>query len=112
MIDGGGWMVEDGRGTICIAFQAKRECCGSHTPGLHPRPRDFIPGYLRSARGVFQTLLSNNSGPFQHRDAEASEILLSGFSVPLWLYPWTSSQDTHASVAEGDTSSLDDRHRL
>ena len=75
-------------------------------------PRDFIPGYLRSARGVFQTLLSNNSGPFQHRDAEASEILLSGFSVPLWLYPWTSSQDTHASVAEGDTPSLDGRNRL
>ena len=21
---------------FCIAFQAKRECCGSHTPGLHP----------------------------------------------------------------------------
>ena len=49
---------------------------------------------------------------FQHRDAEESEILLSGFSVPLWLYPRTSSQDTHASVAEGDTSSPDDRHRL
>ena len=32
-----------------------RASCG-YTPGLHPRPRDFIPGYLRSARGVFQTL--------------------------------------------------------
>ena len=90
-------------------------------------PRDFIPGYLRSAHGVFQTLLSNNSGPFQHRDAEASEILLSGFSVPLCLYPRTSSL-THgtssqfytlrswrlpdATVAEGDTPSPDDPHRL
>ena len=34
---------------------------------------------------VFQTLLSNNSGSFQHRVAEASEILLSGSSLPLWL---------------------------
>ena len=68
---------------FCIAFQAKLGRWDSHTPGLYPRPRDFIPGYLRSARGVFQTLLSNNSGPFQHRDAEASEILFSGFSVPL-----------------------------
>ena len=75
-------------------------------------PRDFIPGYLRSARGVFQTLLSNSGGSFQHRVAEESEIILSGFSVPLWLYPRTSSQDTHATVAEGDTPSTDDPHRL
>jgi hypothetical protein len=46
-------------------------------------PLDFFPGHPRSARGVFQTLLSNNSGHFQHRDAEATEILFSGFSVPL-----------------------------
>ena len=30
----------------------------------------------------------------------------------LWLYPGTSSQDTHASVAGGDTPSLDGRNRL
>jgi hypothetical protein len=35
-MEDGGLMEDDGRGTICIAFQAKRECCGSHTPGLHP----------------------------------------------------------------------------
>ena len=35
-VEDGGLMEDDGRGTICIAFQAKRECCGSHTPGLHP----------------------------------------------------------------------------
>jgi hypothetical protein len=58
-------MIDDGRGTICIAFQAKRECCGSHTPGLHP-------GLL--------TLRS-------------------------WRLP-------DAPVAEGDTSSTDDPHRL
>ena len=37
--------------------------------------------------GVFQTLLSDNSGPFQHRDAEASEILFSGFSMSLVVIP-------------------------
>ena len=53
-------------------------------------PRDFIPYPETSSRvtvaslyGVFQTLLSNSGGSFQHRDAEASEILFSGFSVPL-----------------------------
>ena len=80
-------MVDGGRGTICIAFQAKLARWDSHTPGLHPRPRDFIPGYLRFARGVFQTLLSNSGGSFQHRDAEATEILFSGFSVPLVVIP-------------------------
>ncbi|MBR6597445.1 MAG: hypothetical protein IKK68_05785, partial [Paludibacteraceae bacterium] len=50
-------------------------------------PRDFIPGLHAPLYGVFQTLLSDNSGPFQHRDAEASEILFSGFSVPLVVIP-------------------------
>ena len=81
-----------------IAFQAKLGCWVSHPQGLYPRTQNFIPGYLRFARGVFQTLLSNNSGHFQHRVAEESEILFSGFSVPLWLYPWTFSQDTHAPL--------------
>ena len=58
-------MEDDGRGTICIAFQAKLGRWGSHTPGLHP-------GLL--------TLRS-------------------------WRLP-------DAPVAEGDTSSPDDRHRL
>ena len=84
---------------FCIVFQAKLGHWVSHTPGLPHIPRDFVPGYLRSARGVFQTLLSNNSGHFQHRDAEESEILLSGFSVPLWLYPRTSSL-THGTSSQ------------
>ena len=65
MVDGGRWMVEDVRGTICIAFQAKLGRWVSHTPGLHP-------GLL--------TLRS-------------------------WRLPDT-------PVAEGDTPSPDDPHRL
>ena len=65
---------------ICIAFQAKCGVMGFS----HPRLR---PGLLslRSWR-LPDAVWSNNSGSFQHRDAEESEILLSGFSVPLWLY--------------------------
>ena len=68
-------------------------------------PLDFFPGHPRSARGIFQTLLSNSGGSFQHRVAEESEILLSGFSVPLWLYPRTSSQNTHAPLVESSRRS-------
>ena len=75
-------------------------------------PRDFIPGYLRSARGVFQTLLSNNSGPFNTETQRLQRFSSRGSPCLLWLYPGTSSQDTHASVAEGDTPSLDGRNRL
>ena len=71
-------MVDGGRGMICIAFQAKLGRCGSY-PETSSRVT-HAPLY-----SVFQTLLSNNSGPFQHRDAEASEILFSGSSLPLWL---------------------------
>ena len=52
MVDGGGLMIDGGRGMICIAFQAKCGVMGisyPEPPGLHPAPRDFIPGYLRSA---------------------------------------------------------------
>ena len=78
-------MMDDVRG-ICFVLPS-RQSLGVGTL----IPRDFIPGYLRSARGVFQTLLSNSGGSLQHRVAEESEIILSGFSVPLWLYPRTSS---------------------
>ena len=75
------WKVEDVRG-ICFVLPSRQSLgVGSLIP------RDVILGYPRSTRGVFQTLLSNNSGPFQHRDAEASEILFSGFSVPLVVIP-------------------------
>ena len=63
---------------ICIAFQAKLGRCGSY-PETSSRVT-HAPLY-----SVFQTLLSNNSGSFQHRVAEASEILFSGSSLPLWL---------------------------
>ena len=72
MIDGGGLMMDDVRG-ICFVLPS-RQSLGVGTL----IPRDFIPGYLRSARGVFQTLLSNSGGSLQHRDAEESESLLSG----------------------------------
>ena len=64
-------------------------------------PLDFIPEPWTSSRvsyaplyGVFQTLLSDNSGPFQHRDAEASEILFSGFYMPLVVIPLDFFPDT------------------
>ena len=50
-------------------------------------PPGFFLGHPRSASGVFQTLLSNSGGSLQHRVAEESEIILSGFSVPLVVIP-------------------------
>ena len=66
MVEDGGLMEDDGRGTICIAFQAKRECCGSHT-------RDFIPGYSRFALWRLPDALSHDGG--WQTDVAAGDVI-------------------------------------
>ena len=84
---------------FCIAFQAKLGRWDSHTPGLYPRPRDFIPGYLRSAHGVFQTLQSNTVVLFNTATQRLQRFSSRGSPCLLWLYPWTSSL-THGTSSQ------------
>jgi len=59
-------MEEDGRGTICIAFQAKIGHCGFHT-------RDFIPGYSRFALWRLPDALSHDGG--WQTDVAAGDVI-------------------------------------
>ena len=99
-----------------------------------PIPRDFVPEPGTSSRVTYASLVASSRRYcqttmvlFNTETQRNRRVFSQGFSVPLWLYPWTSSL-THwtssqfytlrswrlpdATVAEGDTPSLDGRNRL
>ena len=114
-------MVEDVRGIVLYCLPGKVWALGFSYPGTSSHTPRLRPGllslrFMASSRRSCQTAAVHSNTETQRLQRFSSR----GSPCLVWLYTWTSSRVymlrswrlPDAPVAEGDTSSMDDRHRL